>query len=361
MQEPKAPAEQGPSPEWQGKMSPEVVAEAAVWIARLHGPDRSHQMDRECLAWQARSAAHRLAFERCTDTWQDVAGLTLRTYARAAPGSPKDAKHVHRGGRNKAARWIWTASLLASVAVLACVLMLQPWRDIESYATGIGEQRLVILRDGTRMTLNTATHVKVELAKAQRTVNVEGGEALFEVAKDANRPFVVKVAGAEVIATGTAFVVRLTPGPKTIGDALAVTLLEGQVVVRNAAGGAVLRPVVMTAGERVRLGRLDGAASADTPRMATQVDRPRIDQVLAWKRGEALFDDLSLLEAVAEMNRYSSTPIRVDSSAAASGLRVSGLFRTGDSVGFARAVAKLHGLVLQELPVRLSLVPGSKG
>ncbi|WP_431257608.1 FecR/PupR family sigma factor regulator [Roseateles chitinivorans] len=50
--------------------TPEVAAEAAVWIARLHGPDRSVQMERECLAWQSRSDMHRLAFERCTEVWK---------------------------------------------------------------------------------------------------------------------------------------------------------------------------------------------------------------------------------------------------------------------------------------------------
>jgi transmembrane sensor len=97
------------------------VRNAAVWIARLHGPDRSTQMERECLAWQARSEAHRVAFERCTDTWQDVAG--------------------------------------------------------------VGERRTVLLMDGTRMSLNTSTRVRVALAPAQRTVRVEEGEALFEVAR----------------------------------------------------------------------------------------------------------------------------------------------------------------------------------
>ncbi|MBL8304431.1 MAG: DUF4880 domain-containing protein, partial [Ideonella sp.] len=58
-------------------MTKEIAAEAAVWIARLHGPSRSRQMELDCLAWQARSAAHRLAFERCTDTWEAVAGISV--------------------------------------------------------------------------------------------------------------------------------------------------------------------------------------------------------------------------------------------------------------------------------------------
>jgi transmembrane sensor len=88
---------------------------------------------------------------------------------------------------------------------------------------------------------------------------------------------------------------------------------------------------------------------------APEHDRPRLDQVLAWKRGEAVFDNASLPEALAEMNRYSATPIMADPSLAA--LRISGLYRTGDNAGFARAVAALHGLVLRAHADRLELLP----
>lgn len=87
------------------------------------------------------------------------------------------------------------------------------------------------------------------------------------------------------------------------------------------------------------------------------MDRPRMDQVLAWKRGEAIFDDVALPEAVVEMNRYSATQIAVPAISAMSGLRVSGLFRTGDNAGFARAVAALHGLTVREYSNRLELLP----
>ena len=333
----------------QGGVTPEIAAEAAVWIARLHGPSRSAQMEREFRAWQALSAAHRLAFERCTDTWQDVAGLTLSTYAHAvSSGAP--ARGVQRAGRLKRRAW----ALAATTLVVCSVLVLQPWQAADAYATGVGEQRLVVLQDGTRLSLNTATRVRVDLGAAQRTVHVEEGEALFEVAKDARRPFVVKVAGTEVVATGTAFVVQFVPRSKGAGDSLAVTLVEGQVVVRGAAvatEAALPRPVVMAAGERMRLHPSGGAAKLT----ATQVDRPRMEQVLAWKRGEVLFDDASLLDAVAEMNRYSPTPIRLAGEVALGRLRVSGLFRTGDNASFARAMAALHGLVVLERPDGLEL------
>ncbi len=342
-------------------VTPEIAAEAAVWVARLHGPDRSRHMEQECLTWLGRSTAHRQAFERCTDTWQDVAGIDLRTYASAAAGATGGAtaaafpKQARVGGR-RTMRW----AALATLAVLAVgMTLLQPWVMGGAYSTGVGEQRLVMLSDGSRMSLNTATRVLVALGREHRTVKVEDGEALFEVAKDASRPFVVKAADAEVLATGTAFVVRVTPGSQGISDALAVTLVEGQVVVSRAKGSAagepLSGPMLMAPGERLRL---SGQARAATPG-PVQVDRPRMDQLLAWKRGEAIFDDVSLLEAAAEMNRYSSMPIKLAGAGDLSGLRVSGVFRTGDSAGFARAVALLHGLVVRELPDRLELAPNS--
>ena len=332
---------------------PEIAAEAAVWVARLHGPERSSRMDRECLAWQARSAAHRLAFERCTDTWQDVAGVTLSDYANAGSrASVAGASSIWPAGR---ARWAVALALVAVVSGSA--LVLQPWRDTSVYSTGVGEQQLAVLDDGTRMSLNTATRVKVDLSAAQRTVSIRGGEALFEVAKDARRPFVVRVAGSEVVALGTVFAVRFTPDSARAGDALAVTLIEGLVTLRPALGGGAVgvapsRTVSMKPGERVRLARVEGNS---TQGAIPQVDRPSIEQVVAWKRSEAVFDDVSLADAVTEMNRYSRTPIVLVGESTLADLRVSGLYRTGDNAGFVRAVAALHGLNVHERQGRLEL------
>jgi len=81
-----------------------------------------------------------------------------------------------------------------------------------------------------------------------------------------------------------------------------------------------------------------------------------MDQVLAWKRGEASFDNVSLLEAVEEMNRYDRVPIVV-TGAALTERRVSGVFKTGNNASFADAVARLYGLVVRNHGDRLELVP----
>jgi len=347
-------------------MTREIAAEAAVWIARLHGPCRSTQMERECRAWQARSPIHRLAFERCTDLWMDAAGVDRAAVARVAAAS--SAEDRQRGGRgagpanDRPKGWhgprLWVLALTVAAMAFAAGVVHQLWRGGDSYETGIGEQRLVVLKDGTRMTLNTSTRVSVELGQAQRRVSVEGGEAFFEVAKDTARPFIVRAAGTEVTATGTAFMVRLAPTGAGELHSLDVALVEGQVVVvqgGSKSASAFVQPIVMAAGDRLRV---DGELSQkDDPLRATaapQRDRPRLDQLLAWKRGEAIFDNVSLPEALAEMNRYSRTEIVAD--AGLQELRVSGVYKTGDSAGFASALASLHGLAVQEGAGRLRLV-----
>lgn len=202
MRRPYAPAGQGESRDAQDAVTPRIAAEAAVWVAHLHGPERSSQMERECLAWQARSEARRVAFERCTDTWQDVARVTLRDYATTAVTR---AEAENRPWPMRRFRWSLGVALAGLAVAAAVPVVVQPWRDIDAYATSVGEQRTVLLKDGTRMSLNTSTRVRVELASAQRTVSVEDGQALFEVAKDAHRPFVVRVAGSEVRALGGLF------------------------------------------------------------------------------------------------------------------------------------------------------------
>ncbi|OYU28009.1 MAG: iron dicitrate transport regulator FecR [Burkholderiales bacterium PBB2] len=334
-------------------VSPDIAAEAAVWIARLHGPSRTPAMVRECLAWQAQSPAHRLAFERCTETWQEVANLSLSAYANAwstAKRAPEQRVRVTRP-----MQWALAAVFLVLASVL--VMALQPWRTGEVYATGVGEHRVVMLADGSRMSLNTATKVRARLSSSQRLVEVEAGEVLFEVAKDTSRPFLATAGGTEVKATGTAFLLRLRPSIQEAHTSLEVTLIEGQVVLRPPTGLVAAAvgagPVVMTAGERVHV---DGALAASRISMV-RVDRPGLDRALAWTRGELSFDDVTLNEAVDEMNRYSSKPIVIVEAARLKALRVSGLFRTGDSASFARAVAALHGLGVRERSDRLELAP----
>lgn len=345
----------GPRDEGPAIVTPGIAAEAAVWVARLHGPDRSARMDRECLDWQQRSAAHRLAFERCTDTWEDVARITLVDAFEAS-----DQFHGVSGPESGPTPTQRTRRIALASAAAACVIaaiLIPVWWDRNVYATGVGEERTVVLEDGSRISLNTSSRVRTDFGSARRGVLVEEGEAHIEIAKSGHGPFLVRAGGSEVIAMNTVLCVRLAHGSGAVGDSLSITLLDGVATVRAFAaapgrGLAPSSPISLDAGERVRFVRPpDSSPAAATMRL----DRPRLDEVTAWRRSEAVFDDVSLSEAVAELNRYSRTPIVLVGGASLADLRVSGMYRTGDTPGAARAIAALHGLTMKEAAGRLEL------
>lgn len=348
---PWVPDRDGPPP----VVTPEIAAEASVWIARLHGPDRSSGMERECLQWQQRSAAHRLAFERCTETWQDVSRLTLGD-AYASQSRPGPAAGTAARAAPFFPRARWPVALAVAGVLSVGVLLAYVGLQLGVQSTGVGEQHMAMLEDGTRMSLNTSSRVRVSMNAERRSVSVEEGEALFEVAKDARRPFVVRAGDSEVVAVGTVFSVRLDAGRVGPDETLTVSLMEGAVTVKAADvpshGLAPVQPLSMHPGERVRLSKgADGSGQVAQAR----VDRPPMESVTAWRQGEAIFEDTPLAEAIAEMNRYHRTKIVLLGGSALANLRVSGVYRTGDTGSFAHDVAALHRLSLRERNGRLEL------
>jgi len=220
-------------------------------------------------------------------------------------------------------------------AVAASVL------DHGEFVTAKGERRTVRLGDGTAVTLNTDSAIRVAYAPGRRLVRLLRGQVLFEVAKDHSRPFVVQAAGRQVTALGTIFEVRLDP------NRLKVVLVEGKVVVdgiqdRSGTGRPVIVPAVLAPGEELV------SMLGEKPQLA-KVD---VDQQLRWREGFVEFDDVPLSTAVGEMNRYSSRQL-VLQDAATGDLRLSGVFRTGSPERFAAIVSEL-------LPIRSRPLPNER-
>jgi transmembrane sensor len=100
------------------RVTREVAAEAALWVARLHGPSRSREMELQCLEWQARSAAHRHAFERCTETWMEVPNAARAAgFSTGGGGGPATDERWRGGGASVSAAgcccspaWPWCRS-----------------------------------------------------------------------------------------------------------------------------------------------------------------------------------------------------------------------------------------------------------
>jgi len=220
------------------------------------------------------------------------------------------------------------AAIAASLLVVTLLGGLMGWFVFQRapseppgiYATGIGERVSVTLSDGSVVTLNTRSRVRTEYSRGARRLYLESGQAVFEVAKDPRRPFVVLAGGQAITAHGTTFDVYLRP------KALEVALIEGGVVVRP-------DRVPNSIGTRMAPGQMLTLVGDTAP--LTQIRK--LDYAASWREGLVFFDDTTLGEAVAEMNRYSRKAIKL-ADPELSKLRLSGSFRTDGADLFVEAL-----------------------
>lgn len=305
-----------------GTASETASAWAVDWlVARDHAADPAAH-DRMLEEWLDASPRHQQAFTDMAGLWDDLAAL------------PEPSAMAPRS--NAWRRWwpAWVAAAAAMLLVMAGTLVL---RDrTTGYATEVGERDVAMLDDGSRVTLNTDTAMRVDYSRTERRIILDRGEALFEVASQPDRPFAVEAAGRKIVAVGTVFMVRREPA------AVKVTLIEGKVLVDPAGGGPAQ---MLVAGQRMAL-RDDGGID---------VDRPQIDVVTAWRNGELVLRDTPLSEAVAEMNRYARRPIRllVDPG----DRRLTGIFATSRTREFGTLIAQLYDWSLDERNDSLVLRP----
>lgn len=323
-------------------VAPERLAEASVWIAKLHGDQRGRALEHGLRRWLQEHPDNARALELATEVWDDAEQLR-----HIIPFRP--LSHVEQRSR-----WLPLAAAFACVLTLFVAGVI--WFQYASViATGVGEQRQLVLEDGTRIFLNTDTRVVVKFDETARRVELRRGEALFNVAKHQDWPFIVVAGDRQVRAVGTSFVVRKD------AQRLAVTLVEGSVLVS---------PVVPALDETVQP-TVDAPGAVDpTPPAAahddagefklaagqrltfstgapTKLDTPSVEKTTAWRRGQVILDDTTLQAAVAEMNRYNEIKLVVQ-DADAGELLINGLFQAGDSIHFANAVAQAYGLSVDQ-------------
>jgi len=323
-------------------VSPERLAEASVWIAKLHGETRGRVIEDGLRRWLQAHPENARAFELATDVWEESEKLRS-----VAPFRPlKHVEHRPRAGG-------------VMLAAVACMLTLAVigiiwFQYVGVVATAVGEQRQLVLDDGTRVFLNTDTRIVVKYDEKARRVELRRGEALFNVAKRSDWPFIVVAGDRQVRAVGTSFVVRRD------AQRLAVTLVEGSVLVSpvlpaapapvqpkiDAPAAIEQTPAVTSEGRSGDAFRLEaGQRLTFNTGASARLDTPSIDKTTAWRRGQVILDDTPLQTAIAEMNRYNEAKLIVTDPEAAS-LPINGLFQAGDSRHFANAVAQAYGLTV---------------
>jgi len=335
-----------------------VIEQAAAgWLARRDG-GRWNAGDEAALArWLEADTAHRVAFLRLQAAWEEGGRLQAlgagwqggdtpaRGHWQAAPASRREQMlqaMAQRPVMARPARGRRALRFAAAAAVAGCALaVVWGWRshaqvDAASYRTALGEVRTLPLADGSRATLASASGIDVRLSRSARDVDLTAGEAIFEVAKDRQRPFTVAADGYRAVAVGTRFSVR-----RDAAD-LRVVVTEGTVRLDAPPANGVAQPSALLPAGSVALVRGGNLLVRSLPLAEAQ-------QLLDWRDGLLAFRDAPLGEVAAEFNRYNARKLVV-ADAEAGTLRVGGSFRWDNEEGFAR-------LLEAGFPVRAEIGP----
>lgn len=322
--------------------------EAADWFARLQR-DASPEAAAAFEAWVAQPA-HAVAYARVEATWERSGRLAAAIPQKQDKAAKAQPAFVTR----RMAAGVAIGLALAGAAGGGVAL----WSSAggERHGTRVGERRTVVLADGSRVTLNTASLIAVEFTPEGRHVRLIEGEASFDVAKDKTRPFVVEAGEAQVHAVGTAFNIRLR------GEVAEVTVTEGVVAVRDRGRaaerlGVAPPPAVRAEAPYVAAGSgvVVGAGAVAEVALDSETLRGRT----LWQDGLIELNGETLEQAAAEFNRYSKRKLVVGDPRLAS-LRVGGAFGVDESDKFVAALQSGFGVrVVEGAGGVVYLVPGA--
>jgi transmembrane sensor len=335
--------------------------EAAAWHDRLHRDKVSEETRRAFADWLAQSARHRALYEAIDEVWSNL---------RKAAEDPQILVLRHETALRLTRRTSvtlrplrWAAAALLAMVVVAAIAtvrssgehsLMSSLRDVfrqgtvGHYETATGERLAFTLNDGSQVTLDTQSELRVSFSPGERSVRLTRGQAFFEVAKDPQRPFVVQVRNRRFVAVGTAFDVRVD------GEQVKVVMIEGTVRVegQGEVGLASNAASVPMQSPRIGGGTTNGDMSRASPAVTTitageqlitdaqQEDHVRAtdpERSTSWRRGQLVFDNTRLADAIAEVNRYSEAKIEL-ADAGLGNLRLSGAFATGRPTVFVEAV-----------------------
>lgn len=307
--------------------SQEIDRQAAEWAAKRDMGGLTSEGQAEFEAWLAADVRHLGAYGR--------AEAVLARLERVHSGAVSE---LRTQGSTKAPGWLRRRDVMAGgiAAGVAAVGLAGTafWRNEaeEIFSTELGQVSEFVLLDGSIVTLNTNSKLSVGFTKKKRAVSLLQGEALFDVAKDKKRPFIVSAGHMQARAVGTSFAVSMLPT-----QSVQVLVQEGVVEVSRA-GITAEAPMRITANTQA-------LAPHGAPIIAMTVPRAKLVRDMAWQYGRIAFDNQTLQEAAREFSRYSE--VRIVVAPAVANRTVTGLFVSNDPVGFAKAAAAVLGLQVE--------------
>ena len=290
--------------------------QAAAWFLRIQEGDCSAAEQQEFEAWLAANPEHHREYQQYVRLWSNL------DQVGALPA---------RGRKMR-----------ASIALLALSVMLgtAQWftsRE-ETIVTALGERRHVVLADGTAVDMNTATVLKLRMSGFTRKITLEKGEALFDVAPSAWRPFEVRAGRATLRDIGTTFNVARDD------DATTVAVLQGEVQIRL---------------DSRLLSLHDGEQLTYSTHSVSEISPANV-ATTAWRTGRLVFYETPLDEVVRQINRYHVRQIVLADTRLVN-LKVSGEFNTADREGLIRSLKILFPVRSEERGEVTALLPHPGG
>lgn len=316
---------------------------AAEWHFRLDkwGGDIPAAEAAQFRKWLAASVANLRAFQQTQRTMTLLESPEIRAglAAQAERARADDDDDRARGPMPSWRSWGGMAAALLVVPVAAALLFWfarLPAQGPEPLfaSTSIGKHGSMTLDDGSRLSLDENTALKVTFTAASRRVELLKGQAQFAVAHDATRPFIVSVGGRSVTALGTAFNVERR------GSGLSVFLLEGKVVVGTADARAIERAPGQALGKSGTILSPGDLMVIDGLGHATMHRHVSREEALAWQKGWFPLNSERLGDAVLRLNRYGPPQLEIADPRIAD-MRISGVFRISPRQGFLEAVSEL--------------------
>jgi transmembrane sensor len=335
----QTPKEQKPS------TADEIEQQATEWLIRVDR-DGAPDVSRALAAWLSANPRHRAAFLRISTAWRRADALRRLAdpdeepdIDLLAPERPPASESITEPSRAESPAPLkplrsepqqrprtWQVAIAAALAVVFSITI-TAWithdaAATQTYATAVGEFHRIPLSDGSSISLNTNSKVRVAYAASQRRIELLQGEAQFDVARDAKRPFVVNAGNTVVRAVGTAFVVRLRNE-----ESVDVLVSEGRVAINPPS------QTLVSAGQMALI----------RDHLIVTRDIDDISRRTAWTQGMLIFSGETLAEAVAEFNRYNRRQLVIDDPAIAR-RTIGGQFKASNPEGFASALEKIVGV-----------------
>lgn len=298
-----------------GKTNSVIVSEASAWFIEFRAGDVTGEARTQFIDWLRRSPEHIQAYLEVSRVWAELPACDAvgrfdvnalideaRRSADVVPLKESETSWPPPDYYSQQLRprwWERRVELATAATLLVALVGIWMWGGSlsrDAYATGVGEQRTIALADGSTVELNSQSKVEVRLSEHRRDVTLVEGQALFRVAKDKSRPFIVRAGGAVVRAVGTEFdVYRKQTGT-------VVTVVEGRVETFDDDSAPGQPAILLSAGEQLTV----------APHSATRPTHTDTAVATAWVQRHMVFEETPLGDVAEQFNRYSRRPLVID-------------------------------------------------